>query len=49
MSEDEAQNLITSVVAKHGSIDAAILTVGGFAMGHIADFITVIFIFKLHK
>jgi NAD(P)-dependent dehydrogenase (short-subunit alcohol dehydrogenase family) len=36
-NEDAAQKLIESVVAKHGSIDAAILTVGGFAMGKIAD------------
>jgi NAD(P)-dependent dehydrogenase (short-subunit alcohol dehydrogenase family) len=36
-NEDESQNFITSVVAKNGGIDAAILTVGGFAMGHIAE------------
>lgn len=37
MNEDDSQKLIESVVTKHGSIDAAILTVGGFAMGKIAD------------
>ena len=37
MSEDDSQKFIESVVAKHGSINAAILTVGGFAMGKIAD------------
>jgi NAD(P)-dependent dehydrogenase (short-subunit alcohol dehydrogenase family) len=35
--EGAAQKLVESVIAKHGSIDAAILTVGGFAMGKIAD------------
>jgi NAD(P)-dependent dehydrogenase (short-subunit alcohol dehydrogenase family) len=37
MNEDDSQKFIESVVTKHGSIDAAILTVGGFAMGKIAD------------
>lgn len=37
MSEDDSQNAVASVVAKYGAIDAAILTVGGFAMGHIAE------------
>jgi NAD(P)-dependent dehydrogenase (short-subunit alcohol dehydrogenase family) len=37
MNEDEAQKFIESVVSKHQTIDAAILTVGGFAMGKIAD------------
>jgi NAD(P)-dependent dehydrogenase (short-subunit alcohol dehydrogenase family) len=37
MSEDDAQKFVESVIAKHGSIDAAVLTVGGFAMGKIAD------------
>ena len=37
MSEDDAQKFIDSVIEKHGRIDAAILTVGGFAMGNIAD------------
>jgi NAD(P)-dependent dehydrogenase (short-subunit alcohol dehydrogenase family) len=35
--ENEAQKFIDSVISKHGSVDAAILTVGGFAMGKIAD------------
>jgi len=37
MSEEAAQKFINSVAIKNGSIDAAILTVGGFAMGKIAD------------
>jgi NAD(P)-dependent dehydrogenase (short-subunit alcohol dehydrogenase family) len=37
MNEDDAQKFIDGVIAKHGSIDAAVLTVGGFAMGKIAD------------
>jgi len=37
MSEEDAQKFIDSVISKHESIDAAILTVGGFAMGKIAD------------
>lgn len=36
---DEAQSLqfVEAVVASYGNIDAAVLTVGGFAMGKIAD------------
>jgi NAD(P)-dependent dehydrogenase (short-subunit alcohol dehydrogenase family) len=37
MNEDDSQKFIESVATKHGSVDAAILTVGGFAMGKIAD------------
>ena len=37
MSEEAAQKFIDSVAIKNGSIDAAILTVCGFAMGNIAD------------
>ncbi len=37
MNEDDAQKFIDGVIAKHGSIDVVILTVGGFAMGKIAD------------
>jgi len=37
MNEDASQKLIDSIVTKQKSIDAAILTVGGFAMGKIAD------------
>jgi NAD(P)-dependent dehydrogenase (short-subunit alcohol dehydrogenase family) len=37
MNEDDAQKFIDGVIAKHESIDAAVLTVGGFAMGKIAD------------
>jgi len=37
MNEDASQKFIESIMAKQNSIDAAILTVGGFAMGKIAD------------
>ncbi len=37
MNEDDAQKFIDGVIAKHGTIDTAVLTVGGFAMGKIAD------------
>ena len=37
MNEDDAQKFIDGVIGKHGSIDAAVITVGGFAMGKIAD------------
>src|SRR5437868_14560670 len=37
MNEDDSQKFIDAVIAKQGSVDAAILTVGGFAMGKIAD------------
>ena len=37
MSEDDSQKAIASIISKYGGIDAAILTVGGFAMGRIAE------------
>ena len=37
MDEKGAQQFVEFTAAKHGTIDAAILTVGGFAMGKIAD------------
>jgi NAD(P)-dependent dehydrogenase (short-subunit alcohol dehydrogenase family) len=37
MAEDDAQKFIEAVISKHGHVDAAVLTVGGFAMGKIAD------------
>ncbi|MEO6546599.1 MAG: SDR family NAD(P)-dependent oxidoreductase [Ferruginibacter sp.] len=37
MNEDEALKFIEETVANNGSIDALIATVGGFAMGKIAD------------
>jgi len=37
MSEEDSQKFVDSVVAKHVAIDAAILTVGGFAMGKVAE------------
>lgn len=37
MSESDSATFIESVISKHKAIDAAILTVGGFAMNMIAD------------
>jgi NAD(P)-dependent dehydrogenase (short-subunit alcohol dehydrogenase family) len=37
MNEDAAAEFVNGLAAKQGSIDAAVLTVGGFAMGKIAD------------
>ncbi len=37
MNEEGAGKFITEVIEKYGGIDAAVLTVGGFAMGSIAD------------
>jgi NAD(P)-dependent dehydrogenase (short-subunit alcohol dehydrogenase family) len=37
MNEEDSAKFITDVISKYGSIDAAVLTVGGFAMGKISD------------
>jgi NAD(P)-dependent dehydrogenase (short-subunit alcohol dehydrogenase family) len=37
MNEDAAEKFITDISLKYGTIDAAVLTVGGFATGRIAD------------
>jgi NAD(P)-dependent dehydrogenase (short-subunit alcohol dehydrogenase family) len=37
MSEEESEKFVTDVIAKYGSIDATVLTVGGFAMGTVTD------------
>ena len=37
MNEDDSQKAVAAAVSRHEAIDAAILTVGGFAMGHIAE------------
>jgi NAD(P)-dependent dehydrogenase (short-subunit alcohol dehydrogenase family) len=37
MNEEDTEKFISSVIDKYKSIDAAVLTVGGFAMGKIAD------------
>jgi NAD(P)-dependent dehydrogenase (short-subunit alcohol dehydrogenase family) len=37
MSEDDAEKFIQSVVEKYKTIDVAVLTVGGFATGSIAE------------
>jgi len=37
LSEEDSQKFVESVVSKHGCIDVAVLTVGGFAAGKIAE------------
>jgi NAD(P)-dependent dehydrogenase (short-subunit alcohol dehydrogenase family) len=37
MDEDDAKKFVDAVISKYETIDAVILTVGGFAMGGIAD------------
>ena len=37
MNEDASLHFVEAVIAKRGSIDAAVLTAGGFVMGKIAD------------
>ena len=37
MNEEATEKFVRSVIEKHKTIDAAVLTVGGFAMGKIAD------------
>jgi NAD(P)-dependent dehydrogenase (short-subunit alcohol dehydrogenase family) len=37
LHEEGSQQFVESVTARHNNIEAAILTVGGFAMGKIAD------------
>ncbi len=37
MDEDDSQKFVDTILEKHESIDAAVLTVGGFAMGKITD------------
>jgi NAD(P)-dependent dehydrogenase (short-subunit alcohol dehydrogenase family) len=36
-NENDARQFVEMVAIKHASIDVAVLTVGGFAMGKIAD------------
>ncbi|MEI9945339.1 MAG: SDR family NAD(P)-dependent oxidoreductase [Chitinophagaceae bacterium] len=37
LDEENSQQFVDSVIAKHGSIEAAVLTVGGFAAGKITE------------
>jgi NAD(P)-dependent dehydrogenase (short-subunit alcohol dehydrogenase family) len=37
MDEDHSQQFVESIVKSHGGIDTAVLTVGGFAMGTVAE------------
>jgi NAD(P)-dependent dehydrogenase (short-subunit alcohol dehydrogenase family) len=37
LNEDDTAKFIESVIAKYGRVDAAVLTVGGFALGSIAE------------
>lgn len=36
-SEDDSAKFVNDVVAKHGSVDVAVLTVGGFAIGTVTE------------
>jgi NAD(P)-dependent dehydrogenase (short-subunit alcohol dehydrogenase family) len=36
MNEDDSEKFVTEIISKYGSVDVAVLTVGGFAMGSIA-------------
>ena len=48
MDETGSEKFVQNVIAKYGSVDAAVLTVGGFAMGKIAD-TTTADIYKQYK
>lgn len=37
LNEEAANEFVATIVAKYGSVDVAVLTVGGFAMGSIAE------------
>ena len=37
MDETDSEKFVQNVISKYGSIDAVVLTVGGFAMGKIAE------------
>ena len=37
MNEDDSAKFVNDVTSKYGSVDAAVLTVGGFAMGSVAE------------
>jgi len=37
MNEEESGKFINDIVSRYGSVDAAVLTVGGFAMGSVAE------------
>lgn len=37
VNEEDAQQFVDDIISRYGTIDAAVLTVGSFAMGKIAD------------
>jgi len=37
MNEEDSAKFVNEVTSKYGSVDAAVLTVGGFAMGSVAE------------
>ena len=37
MNEDDSSKFVNDIVSKYGSIDVAVLTVGGFAMGSVVE------------
>jgi NAD(P)-dependent dehydrogenase (short-subunit alcohol dehydrogenase family) len=36
-SEDDSSKFVNGIISKYGSVDAAVLTVGGFAMGSVVE------------
>src|SRR5688572_11710226 len=37
MNEGDSEKFVSNIISKYGSIDAAVLTVGGFAIGSVAE------------
>jgi NAD(P)-dependent dehydrogenase (short-subunit alcohol dehydrogenase family) len=37
MNEDDSAKFVNDIISKYGSVDAAVLTVGGFAMGSVVE------------
>lgn len=37
MNEDDSERFVNDIISKYGSVDAAVLTVGGFAMGSVRE------------
>ena len=37
MNEDDSEKFVSNIISKYGSVDVAVLTVGGFAMGSVAE------------
>ena len=37
MNEDDSEKFVNDIISKYGSVDTAVLTVGGFAMGSVGE------------